>query len=180
MAEITAERKLITLEEADYRSGVSEGISFKIGAGLNFNSTYQGWMLEWKINGVAGYLTAPQLAVDGGQIMQWDSYLVGVSLYMKEGGTSGLFEANIKASSTLGSQGSSIFSITPKLSSANGDLQWLHYDHITATTSPLPVNATAPTVTTDTFTKGQLITCDFVQIPAACRDIKVQAFFRPR
>lgn len=182
MAEITPERNNVTVEEADYRSGVSEGFSFKLGGSVNFINNRQNDNFAWKVLGVAGYLSTfqPITAVDGGCVMLYNAELVGVFLYLKEGGTSGTFEVNIKKSSSQGSQGSSIFSTTPKLSFTAGDYQWLTYDYLSNTTTTLPSGATAPVVSASQFNAGDLVTCDFVQIPPGARDAVVKLFFRPR
>jgi hypothetical protein len=160
MAEVTAARKMIQIEETQTRGALSESLAQKLGAMGNFINLYQHSEKQFFINGDTAYVTLPFLAVDGFTFFQYNATIIDVWMYVQTNGASGTLELDLKRATTPGGAFSSIFTTTPKIQAAAGNNIWIHVGSAVA-------NTTAPVLSVTDVNAGDAIRCDIIQSPAA-------------
>lgn len=145
MSDIPANRTIIQLEGAQFRSAVSEALMQGIGGSTNFINQKLFEEKEYKLNGVYSLEVSPQIAADGYSItpVSFDMQIFAVGMYHVIAGSGGVTELDIKACQTSGGTFATIFSTTPKITAAAGNGVWI----LTGQTDP---NMTAAVLVTPT------------------------------
>lgn len=190
MTIVTPERKLIQIEEVQYRASVSEAVANKIAATVNLISNRQFSTIDFKINGNYNFVTGPQNDVDGYYVFPWDLDIVNFAIYHSTPGSGGTTEMDVKIASTSGGSFSSIFSVTPKIAaSAGSNVFALGYDVTEGPISqtwaprPAPSGVTVGTLISAPYavSAGQAIRFDFnSKQSGAPEQCGLMLYLRPR
>ncbi len=166
MAAITPARNNIFQEEVQYKASVSESTFTKIGGAINHINTYQANFLEFgfllgvatsgsptynRSFGLPAVISAIEPFVDACEIYK-------ISLVHGTSGSSGTTELDIQWSSHLSGTWNSIFSTTPKVTSAAAaNTSW-----VTGLTAPTGV--TIPVLSKTQFAVGDRLRCRVVSL----------------
>jgi len=156
MSDLAGVRKMIQVEETQYRSAVSEAFAQKLGSSVNFINIAQKYDKGWFVNGTYALLTLPYSAIDGIYLVPDNATITNAMLYVRTAGSSGTTELDIKYATTPGGAWTSIFSTTPKITSAAGNYAWCY-------TGSAFSNTTAPVLSTTTLNAGSALRCDIIQ-----------------
>ena len=87
---------------------------------------------------------------------QYDAEIIDAWMFVQKSGSGGTTEIDIRHATTPGGGFSSIFSTTPKITSAAGDNIWIHVGSAVGGT-------TAPVISTTNVNAGDAISCDLLQ-----------------
>jgi hypothetical protein len=87
MAELTALRRNIQIEEARFRFAVSESWAQKLGGSINFINNYHHAVKEWNINGVYGAMSLPFLGIDGFHPVLYDLEILSIFMFCQTAGS---------------------------------------------------------------------------------------------
>ena len=192
MAIVTGSRSLIYAPGAQFRSAVSENLIQRIGAMQNFIALYQHSEKQFFLNGPYSILTPPQTALDGLVIFEWDATIFDVWMFNIVNGIAGTTELDLKLATTSGGAFSSIFSTTPKITSAAGNNAWvgkpITYDSSGAATADgtyvTPTGCTKPVLTgggqTLNVSKGSAMRLDILQAQTGGQNCGVLVHYYPR
>lgn len=157
MGVITGLRKYIFQEEVKYKAGISEITATKIGSAINFINEKQHSEKQFFINGAYGNLT-PKLGVDGLVIFEFDAEIFNVYMFNNGVGSSGTTELDLKKSANPGDAFASIFSTTPKVTSAAAAYARIGVGGVlTGCTAPIFVGGVSAQVTAGTALRFDLI-----------------------
>jgi hypothetical protein len=137
MSLVTPQKVLIYNAGAQYRAAVSEDLIQRISGLQNFIGLYQHSEKQFFLNGPYSFTATPQTGADGLTIFEFDATIIDVWMFNLVAGTSGTTELDIKMATTPGGAFTSIFSTTPKITSAAGANRWVGNPSIW--TSGLPV-----------------------------------------
>lgn len=119
MAIVDPNRLLIFEEGVRFRSAVSEEVAQRLGSSLNQVALYQYDTKDFFLNGPYGDVgVVPTLGLDGLFVFPFDSEIINIAMFNLVAGSSGTTELDIKMATTSGGAFTSIFSTTPKISSA--------------------------------------------------------------
>jgi hypothetical protein len=155
MAELTALRRNIQIEEARFRFAVSESWAQKLGGSINFINNYHHAVKEWNINGVYGAMSLPFLGIDGFHPVLYDLEILSIFMFCQTAGSGGTTEIDIKKGTTSGGSFSTIFSTTPKIASTAGSNSWIQ-------TGGSGSGLTAPVLISSNLSAGDVLRCDLV------------------
>jgi hypothetical protein len=151
---VTPSRTLVYTPGAQFRSAVSEELIQRISGLQNFISLYQHSEKQFFLNGPYDIKTPPQTALDGLTIFEFDATIIDVWMFNLVAGSSGTTELDIKMATTSGGTFTSIFSTTPKITSAAGNNAWVGNPSVWTTGSPVqdgtytvPTGCTRPVLT---------------------------------
>lgn len=173
MADISALRRNIQIEETRFRYAVSESMAQKLGGSINFINTRQHSEKQFFINGPYNILGA-QTAVDGLTFFQYDAEIIDVWMFVEYNGSSGTTELDLKRATSSGGSFSSIFSTTPKITSAAGNFAYVHAGISVSGT-------TAPVLSLIHVNAGDAIRCDLLQVPGGSpQGCGIIIHYRPR
>jgi hypothetical protein len=118
MTMITPQRRLIAIEGARFLGAVSEELIQRLGAMNNFLALYEYQEKNFQANGLYGRIQSfPEIASDGLTEILFNAEIVDAFFYIKEPGTGGVTEVDIKWAAPGSSVWTSIFTTTPKFSS---------------------------------------------------------------
>lgn len=120
MAEITGVKRYIDELEIKYRAAVSESTFTKIGAMINFLGRKTHEKKDFFLNGPYA-IGAGDNGLDGLCIFEFDAEIFAVYMFNHVAGSSGTTELDVKKQTTSGGAYSTIFSTTPKITSAAGN-----------------------------------------------------------
>lgn len=184
-------RKLIFIPGAQFRSAVSEELIQRLSETLNLISMRQYDQKEYFLNGQYGTIgTVPQLGVDGLYVVPFNMEIINYSMFNLVPGVSGTTELDIKRATTSGGAFTSLFSVTPKISSAAAANTFFLGYTITdiSTGQSWAPNASPPTgVTIGTFTSiplslnaGDALRVDILNRMPSAQNCGLVVNFRPR
>jgi hypothetical protein len=158
MTDLTNIRRMIQVEETQFRAPLSENTMQKIGQGINFINTVQHSEKQFFLNGKYGNsaLNPPLYGVDGMTFFQYDAEIIDVWMFIHTNGTSGTTELDVKRSTDNGATWNTIFSTTPKILSAAGSWVFMHIG------SSFP-NIVAPVLTSANVNAGDALRLDLIQ-----------------
>lgn len=122
---VTPTRTLVYTPGAQFRSAVSEDLIQRIAGLQNFISLYQHSEKQFFLNGPYDIVTPPLTALDGLTVFEFDATIIDVWMFNIVAGSAGTTELDIKMATTSGGAFSSIFSTTPKITSAAGNNAWV-------------------------------------------------------
>jgi len=164
MAEITAARYNIQVDEVKYSAAVSESTFNKIGGTINHINTYQdnvtifGFLKAISLNGTPTYnqgFSVPSI-ISGIDPFVNPCEIAYVALVHDTSGTSGTSEIDIEWAAHGSGTWATIFSTTPKVtSSAANDTSWV-------TGLSAPTGVTVPVLSKSIFARGDRLRCKIV------------------
>jgi hypothetical protein len=125
MTDLPDELHLIQVEATRFRSAVSEDILQTMGKTSNFlaNRTYE--EKQFFLNGRYAIVVAPQTGLDGLVFFQYDAVIIDAWAFNIVPGSGGTTELDIKRATTPGGTFTSIFTTTPKFTSAASAYSWV-------------------------------------------------------
>ena len=176
MAELPQVKKNIFEEETRFRSAVSEAVAEKLGRSINFINYRQFDERGFYLNGDYSRLgTYPQIAAAGFIIFPFDVEIFDVAMSSVVTGSSGTTELDVLLATAPGGSFTSIFTTTPKITSAASNNTWVRVGQtVTGCTAPVltslpfPVNA------------NSAIRLDLISAMTAAENASLIVYFRPR
>jgi hypothetical protein len=176
--EVTPARSNIYVEDVQYKSSISEAVGTKIAGAINMVNHNQYDEKIWMLNGL--YSSEAAGGLDGAYICARDMEIIGVAMYNLVAGSSGTLELNIIRHTSSGVSGSSIFSTTPKLTTASGNNAFLFYDFSNSIAVENPSGATQPVLVSVNLDKGDMLTMNKVQGQVNGESCGIMIQMRPR
>lgn len=160
--DITPARYNIKEEETRYKAGVTEATAQKIGGAVNFINEHQlqyfefGFIKAIASSGSPTYnlFTAP-IVISGLDMFKRASQIVGIQLVHGTSGSSGTTELDIRWAASNSGTFASIFSTTPKVTSAAPSNA--QFDTFGVATTP--TGCTVPVLSKTTFAAGDVLRC---------------------
>lgn len=189
MADITPARRYIQTEEVRYRAAVSEAVGLKLGEMHNFIGKRQFDHLTLFLNGPYSIVTPPQYGVDGLFVFPFDAEIINVAIFNLVAGSGGTLELDLKKATSSGGAFSSIFTTTPKVTSAASNNAFgLSYDISDTTDGQSWAAASAPTgitlgvlsSTPYSVSAGNALRLDMIQSMTGGQNAGLIVFHRPR
>ena len=174
---VSPARKLIYQLSAQFRSAVSEELIQRIGAVTNFISLYQHSEKQFFINGPYSIISPPQTALDGLALFEYNAEIIDVWAFNLVAGSSGTTEIDVKIATTSGGAFTSIFSTTPKITSAAGNNVWVGAPG--GSYAP-PSGTTAPVLSTVNVNAYSAIRVDLLQAQTGGQNCGIVIHYRPR
>lgn len=160
MALVPKVKRYFYAESMQFRGATSEELFQRVGASVNFLNDTQYDKKDFFINGRYDAVPVPFYGVDGLGFFEFDSEIFNVWMFVKNAGTSGTVELDIKINAgTSGSGFASIFSTTPKIASSAGNYAIIKI-------GGSGTGLTAPVLSTINVNAGQAIRCDILQAQA--------------
>jgi len=158
---VTPKRQLIYFEGAQFRAANSEELIQRQGSVSNFICLYQYTEKTFQGNGFYGRQTTPYSVTDGLTFFNFDAEIINVFAYINIPGTGGTTELDLKVASAGSSTWTSIFSTTPKFTSAAPTLARVD---VTGTNPPV-TGVTAPVFTSSPLNvnAGDAVRLDILQ-----------------
>lgn len=176
MSDVTPVKRNVQLEEVQFRSAVSESVGQKLGGAINFINDKQYDSAIFRLDGVYDIVASPQLAVDGLWIVPpgINIEIFGVAIYNLVAGSSGTVELDLKVTTASGGSFTSIFSTTPKITSAAGNYAYVQ-------TGGSGTGLTAPILTTTPYplASGSALRLDKIAVQTAGENCGLIVFYRP-
>ena len=176
MGIIAPARSFILEEEVRYRASVNESVETKKGANVNHLQYFKFEPRKFILNG--NYTGQTQTGLDGIYPLPTDCEIALIAMSNVQAGASGTTELDVKVQSSSGGSRTSIFSTTPKITSAAPDFAYLmHYpdgllSDVGGTGLVLPV------LSTSTFTKGQALSVDILDTMTNAKNISLEIYLR--
>lgn len=168
-------KKFIYEEDVKYKAGVSQAVGFKIGQMLNFLGVRLHSEKQFFLNGKYGLIAGSQLGADGLAVFEFDCEIFNVWVFNLVAGTSGTTELDLKIATSPGGSFTSIFTTTPKITSAAAANSWIGVGgSVTGCTAPVLTGAAA------TITAGTAIRLDKIQAMSDAQNCGVLVHYRPR
>lgn len=179
MASLIADAKnFINTLEVKYTAGVSEATWRKISGMINFLGHRSHQEKNFQINGNYGGLQGlyPINAIDGLAFFEFDAEIFNVWVFNIKNGTSGTTELDLKIKPKASGVFTSIFSTTPKITSAAPADKFFEIgDTGIGITAPVLVGGGIYNVN-----KGDAIRLDLIQAMPAAEHCGVVIHYRPR
>ena len=181
MADLPEQRLNLQVEETRYNAAVSEAFSQRAGKAINFINKRQYQAKTFQVNGVYGGVGVPYQGIDGAWAMFNNSEIVGLCMYNLGFGAIGTTTFDLVRITQSGGAETSIFTTTPKISSAAGNNAYLFYDFLNGVALENPIGVTQPVLTSTSLDAGDLIRCDLVQAQAyPALTCGLILYYRPR
>lgn len=121
MADLISTRYMIQQEETRAQAAVSESTMSRVGSSVNFINTKHIYQHDWNLNGRYNIVTPPNLALDSYITYPFPYEILEFMVFSGDAmGSSGITELDVKWKPELSGTYQSIFSTTPKLTSAAG------------------------------------------------------------
>ncbi len=121
MADLLPQRLNIQIEESRFRYAVAESVIQKIGAAINLINKRQFQQKEFFLNGPYGQVAVtPQNGLDGLYVFPFAAEIINVAMFNLDAGSAGTTELDVKRATSSGGAFTSIFTTTPKITSAAG------------------------------------------------------------
>lgn len=183
MPEITGARYNIQVDEVKYSAAVSESTFNKIGGSINFINNKQYKHFEFGFSLCVGYATNPTYnlftaPLDISDLEQFphNSEIVGITLQHNVSGSGGTTELDIKWASSNSGSFASIFSTTPKVTSAAAaNSQFDTFGNATT-----PSGCTVPVLSKSTFAAGDVLKCRAVSLQSGFPNgFTMRIYYRP-
>lgn len=175
MAELTPVKKFIQEAEVKYKAAISEVTGRKLGQMLNFLGRRLHEAKKFQLDGPYAIIDSPQLGVDGLIPFEFDAEIFNVWIYNLVPGSSGTTELDIKLLTGSGDTGTTIFTTTPKITSAASANAYIGVGG-TVTGCVAPVLTSFPF----NINAGQALLCDKVQAMPDAENCGLIIHYRPR
>jgi hypothetical protein len=174
---VTPSREVLRIGDVAYGRAASEAIMSRFAATNNFIGKFQTDIKEFKLNG--SYLVATDIDfLDGVASFFYNSEIVGVFFYNGEQGTSGTTEFDLRWINTSGVDQGSIFSVTPKISSAA--LQnAIGFRNLETSVDVAPSGVTLPTFSKTSFLQGESVYFRLASAMPEAQNCGLTIFYRP-
>ena len=153
MSDLPGVRKYVQTEESRFRSAVSESLAQKLGSSINFINTYQKYDKLFMINGYYNNLSIPFYGLDGIFVLPDDAEITNAQMFVRQAGSGGSTQLDIKYATTPGGAWTSIFSTLPAINYSAGNFAWCYNG------SSFP-NTTAPVLSVTQIQAGWALRCD--------------------
>lgn len=186
-------RRMTKTEETRYKAAVSESVGQKLAGAANFINLRQFDVKIFSLFGPFSRASTPQLGAGGIYYFPFATEIIQVVQYIDTPGTSGTTEVDVKKSSNGGASWASIFSTTPKVTSAAGSTRFAPSYDITEDLTVDEVQEWAAHTQPTGFTAGVLsggapysldagdgIKLDLISAAAAANNYQLLLFHRPR
>jgi hypothetical protein len=188
---VTPSRTLVYTPGAQFRSAVSEELIQRLAGMENFISLFQHSEKQYFLNGDYSKVSLPQTAADGLAVFEFDATIIDVWMFNIVAGSTGTTELDVKISTTSGGAFTSIFSTTPKITSAAGNNAWVGNPSVWTTGSPVqdgtytvPTGCTRPVLTgggqTLDVNKYSAIRLDLISAQTGGQNCGLLIHYRPR
>jgi len=173
--ELSAIKKFIQAEEVKYKAAISEVTARKMGQMMNFLGRRLHETKRFDLNGPYYVAADPQIGVDGLSGFEFDAEIFNIWIFNLVPGSSGTTELDLKRATTPGGTFTSIFSVTPKVSSAAAANTWCKIgDTVTGCTAPVltsfPFNVNA----------GDVLRLDKLNSMPGAQNCGLLVHYRPR
>lgn len=169
-------RRNIFYEGARFLSANSEELIQRLGSSINFVNEYQYEVRDFIANGEYGAAPVfPIIANDGFSFFKFNVEIIDAWAWVQFAGSAGTTEIDVKYATTPGGAFTSIFSTTPKITSAAGNNVWVHLGSVLAgTTAPV---ISVPNIDADWAVRMDIITG---QTGPTVNGAGIQLHYRPR
>jgi hypothetical protein len=175
---VNAVRSLFRLGDVAYRRANSESIMNKFAAQSNFINYYQTDIKEYKLNG--SYSVATGITFfDGVTNFFYNSEIVGIAFYNGRSGVSGTTEFDIKWKNQAGVTQGSIFSTTPKITSASSNETVAFRSLQTGNDHGSTTGVTLPVLSKTKFLEGESLFCQLNSSMVSAQNCGITIFYRP-
>lgn len=175
--QIAPVRRQALLGDIETNRPVSEGVLRDFAAESNFINLYQTDIKEFKLNG--SYSVATGITFfDGLASFFYNSEIVGLFFYNGVSGASGITEFDLIWKNTSGVDQGSIFSVTPKISSAAAN-EAVGFSNLTTGTTVSPTGVTLPTFSKTTFNEGESVYLKLNDSMVAAQNCGLTIFYKP-
>ena len=178
MAEVTPSRETVYTQEISYKKAVTENTWTKFGGAINFVNQRHHERKTWILNG--NYTAVAVTGLDGLWVVPFDLAILYFAMGNVTAGTSGTTEADILRFTTPGGAGSSIFSTTPKMTSAASSNSYMLKDVLVPANDVSPVGATLPVFSVTQLDQGDALRFDLLQSMVDAANVTVELHYRPR
>jgi hypothetical protein len=179
MAQVAPARKLILVEETQYRAAVSEALLQKMGATNNHIALYQYDQRSFQLNGSYALGVGLQGADQIIPIL-YDAEIVGYSLWNGSTGSSGQSIFDIHRLTGGDTDAGSIFSTRPQVDTTASNNTYSMYDQANTTSVNLPTGFTHGVFSTVNVDQGDALRLDIDDAMAGCANAGLYLFLRPR
>lgn len=176
--EVTPQRKIMFIEELDFRSAITEFTAAKQAAVTNFISKFHCEAKNWCLNGT--YTGVVFNGFDGHWTIPFDMEILFFSMSNVVSGSSGTTEADLELFTSPGVSAGSIFTTTPKIDSNASDDTWIFKDILTPANDINPVGTTLPVFSTNLFNQGESLKFNLLSSMIEPETMNVNIYFRPR
>jgi len=174
---VTPIRNTIYYEGSQFRNAVSEDLIQRLGSSINFINAYQYTEKQFFLNGPYSNLPSyPQTFSDGLVFFQYDAEIIDVWAFSITPGSSGTTEIDVLRATTSGGSFTSIFSTTPKFTSASASGVWTDSAGIT----PVQTGVTRPVLATVNVNQGDALRVDLVSAMQGAYNTGIVIHYRPR
>lgn len=194
MAGVSPSRRVTAVEEVRYKGAVSEAVAQKLAGSANFINLRQYDQKDFRLNGPFNVADLPHLGADGIYVFPFPTEIINIAAYIETPGSSGTTEFDVKRSTNSGTSWSSIFSTTPKITSAASGFHFaLAYDIADNMDNPPGYQDWAAAAQPTGFTAavlsggapfsvnaGDAIRGDLIQAAVAAENFQLIIFHRPR
>jgi len=183
MADVARLRRNVQAEEVAYKSAVSESSWTKIGGAINFINDLQykhfefGFIKAISSSGSPTYnvFTAP-LVISDLEEFPTNAEIVGITFIHSTSGSSGTTELDIQWAASNSGTFASIFSTTPKVTSAAPSNA--QFDTFGVATTP--TGCTVPVLSKSTFSAGDVLLCRAVSLQSGTPNgFLMRIYWRP-
>lgn len=161
-------------EEVGYKRSVSESTFLKMGGAINFMNNRLHQTIKFQLNGVYNQIGTPLYYIDGMVIFPYDVEIFNAYMYNMIAGSSGTTELDLRLVTAPRNATTSIFSTTPKITSAAGNVAYVGVGDTVS-------GCTAPIITTANINEGQGLVFHLLQAQSGSpRSCGIILNFRPR
>jgi len=161
-----------------YLRANSESIMRKFAQEAQFINIYQTDIKEFKLNG--SYSVATGIVFfDGVAPFFYNSEIVGIGFSNGVSGSSGTTDFDVNWINTAGVDQGSIFSVTPKISSASSD-RAVGFKSLVTGTNVSPTGVTLPTFSKTEFLEGESLYLTLNSAMVAAQNCSLTLYYRPK
>lgn len=181
MADVTAIKKNLQVEELKTGAAASEYTMQKVGGSVNFWNKYYEGSRQWALNGPFSSLSLPGLNIDGAHYCWVNEEIYAIGFTLETVGTSGDFEFDLIRHPADNSTPVSLFTTRPKINFSAGNGAWFVYNASLNQVQHTQSGITAPVFNTLNLTAGDKITWSIIAVQSGgIKNASLTVGFRPR
>lgn len=175
---VTPSREILRAGDVAYKRAVSEAILARVAAQNNFINYYQTDYAAFFLNGNYSNVTT-MFGIDGAYTGFYNFEIVGVTIFNAIAGTSGTTNLDVHWINQAGVNQGSIFSVTPKISSAasNGTRG---FRNLQTGNDYTMTGVTLPTLSKTQFLEGETLYLVINSVMANAQNAALTLNLRPR
>lgn len=160
MTDVADLRAIIQQEESNFKFAVSQSWAYKLAGAVNFINNRQHQEKRFDLNGPYNIGTEyPYTQIDGMTFFYKDATVVDCFMFIRDVGSSGTTELDVKWAAQGSGVWASIFSTTPKIDSSAGSDTSIHLGQTGAGLTPAVFSKTS-------FSAGDRIRMDLIAAQA--------------